>query len=182
MNLHTPVIDKYAEYKDIYNYPGDCRIFLAGPIRGSREWQMEIEGWLKDDNCEIFSPRWEKNDKYKLEFDEPKQMSWEHSHLKAADIIYFGFVNPEEGDGGDADHDYAQTTRIELGAYVMRLSTLVSKNKYIVVFIDDKIKGKSYIKDFCQRYGGRKVFVYNDYEESIVKLRKLLNHINSTRI
>lgn len=181
MNLHTPVTDKYAEYKDNCLYHGDCRIFLAGPIRGARDWQKEVEGWIKDDNCEVFSPRWEENDKYKLEFNEAKQTGWEHSHLKASDIIYYGLVNPEEGDGGDENHDYAQTTRIELGAYLMNISINGnSRNKYAIVYLDNKIKGSTYIKDFCRRYNTNlRIFLFTDYEESINKLRELIRRVNS---
>lgn len=117
-----------------FDVRANTTVFLAGPISFAPDWQSEfVEGLRKyqEDNAEIYgrfnvtvySPRWlNATEEEKSNFNMRKQYDWEDFHLKAVDMIVFGFV--PYVDEPRLDRSYARTTRIELGEAIGRNTAL----------------------------------------------------------
>lgn len=131
-----------------FDTSADTTVFLAGPITFAPDWQIKFFDNLiryYHDNSDkgsnkitVYSPRWiipgsydnldecftflkllsKKDNLDDSPFDMQKQYDWESYHLKAVDIVVFGFV-PYVGEP-KFDRSYARTTRIELGEAIGR--------------------------------------------------------------
>ena len=141
-----------------FDTSADCTVFLAGPITFAPDWQNKFfrdlfTYWSANknkgtDNITVYSPRWLKfapilDDAPELDespFNMQKQYDWESYHLKAVDIIVFGFVPYVEEP--KLDRSYARTTRIELGEAIGRNAALkeyeedLPYNQEILVYKD----------------------------------------------
>lgn len=118
-------------------------VFLAGPIQGSRNWQNEIVGKLKNllpKNYYIANPRFV----YKPDsFDYDKQVNWETEYLTRASINGIILFWLEKEEFHDPKRSYAQTTRFELATWLERQNN--NKNIKICIGIHDDFPGKKYI-------------------------------------
>ena len=124
-----------AKYKPV--------IFLAGPIIGAPDWQVEAFNIIHELNASVLvaSPRRSViKDKLTPE-DFEAQVTWESIWLSRAAItgcILFWLAK-------ETDHKcsraYAQTTRFELGEWLSR-----GNNAQIVVGIEPGFTGESYIR------------------------------------
>jgi hypothetical protein len=77
------------------NYSLECQVskklFLAGGITGTSNWQSKIIKKLKnEENLTIYNPRRKNFDITKKKIME-EQIVWEYKHLKEADLISFWF-------------------------------------------------------------------------------------------
>jgi hypothetical protein len=117
-------------------------IFLAGPIQGAPDWQVEAVALLVGEpDLAVFNPR-------RREFivegpDKAAQWDWEHAHLDRAGkrgCIMFWLCR-------EANHDcrraYAQCTRFELGEAMMRH---VRDGVRVVVGIDEGFTNGGYLR------------------------------------
>lgn len=68
----------------------DACIFIAGGITGCPDWQNDLAGLLKNTNITILNPRRESYSDQDPDA-APKQIEWEHRHLKKAGAISFWF-------------------------------------------------------------------------------------------
>lgn len=122
-------------------------IFLAGPIRGTTEWQKEAIQYIQNINAEmnIASPRrpdLTENDFSDDIFDE--QVNWEHFHLKRAGengVILFWLAKETIH---RCDRSYAQTTRFELGESVAMHHFLGVR---VVVGVEEGFSNEKYIRN-----------------------------------
>lgn len=120
-------------------------IFLAGPIRGSTNWQNRAIRRIKSlrPRLHIASPRrpaLEQDDFAEEIFNE--QVDWEHFYLRrAADegVILFWLAKEAEH---RCDRAYAQTTRFELGEATAMHRLIHTK---VVVGIEKGFTGGKYI-------------------------------------
>jgi Nucleoside 2-deoxyribosyltransferase like len=81
--LHVQALDEYA--------PGSLpAVFMAGGISGCPDWQREVVGLLRDEPVALLNPR---RAAFPIGDPEagPKQIEWEHRHLRRADAILFWF-------------------------------------------------------------------------------------------
>lgn len=68
------------------------KLFLAGGISNSRNWQHEVINMLKNlDHLSIFNPRRKNFDLLNKELIK-QQIEWEYKYLQSADIISFWFT------------------------------------------------------------------------------------------
>lgn len=151
------------------NYSDKKIIFLAGPIKGAPDWQAQAIKDLADLDIYIANPRRENVQNFNLDL----QIDWESKFLALADVIMF-WIPPKDAD--IAGRDYAQTTRFELSEWAAK-THYNREYKKIAVGIDDAFFGKSYI---VRRLTAENIPVYNNYAETISKVRSLLK--NSGRI
>lgn len=124
---------------EVYTIENDrnIKLFLAGGISNCPNWQSEVVEKVKDaDGLTIYNPR-RKN----FPMDDPKaieeQITWEHQHLKDADVIAFWFsrgsLNPlvlyELGRWGNSsdkeiiigiDPEYERTQDVEIQTMLSR--------------------------------------------------------------
>jgi len=83
---------RYFEAPDYFEpAPGDpLRVFLAGGITGCPDWQAPTAEELLDVGLTVFNPR-----RRAFPIDDPteapRQIAWEHHHLRAADVTLFWF-------------------------------------------------------------------------------------------
>lgn len=98
-------------------------IFLAGPIQGASDWQMDAVGIIADEKCErrsganlhIANPR---RNYLEDSFNYEKQVKWEKLGLKRAaknGAIVFWFAAQDPDQEYEEGRAYAQTSRIEFG-------------------------------------------------------------------
>lgn len=145
-----------------FDISADTTVFLAGPITFAPNWQLEFFKGLKEyqekhptlgtRDITVYSPRWVEKNELAPEgpiwgeldespFDMRKQYDWESYHLRACDIIVFGFVPYVEEP--KLDRSYARTTRIELGEAIGRNFALkeyqedMPYNQDILVYLDE---------------------------------------------
>lgn len=144
-------------------------VFLAGPIKGAPDWQSSTAKNLSDMDIYIANPRRENVQNFNLDL----QVDWESKFLALADVIMFWIPQKDTDISG---RDYAQTTRFELSEWAAK-THYNREHKQIVVGIDDGFFGKSYI---VKRLEAENITVYNNYTETLNKVRALLK--NSGRI
>lgn len=157
MELITPVLPEK-------NYSDKKIVFLAGPIKGAPDWQAQAIKDLADLDVYVANPRRDNVQNFNLDL----QIDWESKFLAAADVIMF-WIPPKDIE--ISGRDYAQTTRFELAEWAAK--TRYNRiRKQIVVGIDDAFFGKSYI---VKRLEAENVPVYNNYAETLAKVRLLLN-------
>lgn len=138
-----------------------CRIFLAGPTSGNLSWRSKLINDINNqvsiylDKLTYYSPQWGyyKTDPhfYPMKFNEENQINWEFEHLSKSDIIVFGLFNPDDAGKENAwtnTHDYAQTTRYELGRY-----SAPSDMNSVIIYGEKGFKGLSYIKTMTEKSG-----------------------------
>lgn len=139
-------------------------VFLAGPIKGAPNWQIQAIQDLADLDVYVANPRRENVANFNLDL----QVDWESKFLAAADVIMF-WIPPKEFDV--SGRDYAQTSRFELAEWMAKTNYNRTR-KQVVVGISDDFFGKSYI---VKRLDAQKVAVYGTYAETIKKVRELLH-------
>lgn len=122
---------------------GGPLIFLAGPIQGTDPWQTRAAGIIEtlDPDIKVANPRREYLDE---DFIYEDQVDWETRLLAAASFngaILFWLARETDH---VCDRSYAQTTRFELGEWILR----VRSDPYaeIVVGIEDGFTGARYIR------------------------------------
>lgn len=99
---------QYVEALDKYR-PGPLpAVFLAGGITGCPDWQREAVALLGDEPVALLNPR-RANFPIGDPAAGPRQIEWEHRHLRAADAVVFWF--PRE--------TLCPITLYELGAWSM---------------------------------------------------------------
>lgn len=137
------------EYVENINGP---LIFLAGPIRGTHDWQRKASAYIvdKETAITIANPRRPAMEVYRERhfprdwFEE--QVDWETVHLKQASqwgAILFRLAR--ETDHG-CDRPFAQTTRYELGEWKGRLEKGGLFHRVVALGIEDGFSGRSYIE------------------------------------
>jgi hypothetical protein len=127
-------------------------IFLAGPIQGARDWQIEAAEIIShlDPSIWVASPRrrgpeanvdWTGDEFY-------KQVDWETRHLElaAADGVILFWLQKE--DEHICERAFAQTTRFELGEYCARARLAATR---VVVGIDSGFTNARYIRYRLQK-------------------------------
>lgn len=166
-----------------------CSIFLAGPTSGNKSWRPNFINDLNDKirseiKVTFYSPQW---GDYKLDphfydksFNEDDQIYWEYTHLSKADIIIFGLFNPDDAGKNNAwtnSHDYAQTTRYELGRY-----TVPGSMNSVIIYGEQGFKGLSYIKKMTELSGKNRWYTEN-YEIFLdIIYNEILNCIKNNEI
>lgn len=146
-------------------YDGKKLVFLAGPIKGSENWQDRVIADLADMDVCVANPRRE-NDP---DFDYDRQVAWETYYLRRADVIMF-WLPPAavQVDG----RSYGQTTRFELGEWLGRTDFNRRSGKSVVLGIDDGFFGKKYIVTRC---ADTPCPVFDTYEQTLVEVRRRLS-------
>jgi len=128
-------------------------IFLAGPIRGTADWQSEAIRILKSNNASlsIASPR--RQELMQHDFPEStfnEQVDWEHFYLQQSaknGVILFWLAKELEH---RCDRAYGQTTRFELGEAVAMHHFIGTQ---VVVGIEDGFTGARYLqKTLSKKY------------------------------
>lgn len=118
-------------------------IFLAGPIQGAPDWQAKAAAYLQNlwhtawGDLIICNPR-RSDASWAFQF--AQQVDWESCHLTSAarhGSILFWLANEQTHDCARA---YAQTTRFELGEWIVRAPDKV------VIGIDSTFPGAKYIR------------------------------------
>jgi hypothetical protein len=80
----------YVEALNEYRTGSPPSVFLAGGISGCPDWQREVVDLLRDEPVTVLNPR-------RAAFpigdptEAPRQIEWEHRHLRLADAILFWF-------------------------------------------------------------------------------------------
>lgn len=141
---------------------GEKLIFLAGPIRGSSEWQFEAIDYLKPRvNAHIASPRRPhvqteieaKRLGIQWRFYSPEEQSdWEIDTLLYAykfGVAVFWFQREQEH---LCDHCHAQTTRVEVG--IMIGHAMAGHRGNLIIGIEDEFDGAPYIRHTMRRCVG----------------------------
>lgn len=121
-------------------------VFLAGPIRGSTNWQQEAIAYIHSINPKV----WIANPRRPLDIDSDftedmhrEQIDWETHHLRHAGkwgVILFWLAKESVH---SCDRAYAQTTRFELGEWKERHCR---NNVKLVVGIEKGFTNERYIK------------------------------------
>lgn len=151
-------------------YPIDRRyranekiIFLAGPIRGSSEWQFEAIKFLKQRRVDahITSPRRPhiptEVEARRLDipwrfYSSEEQSDWEVDtimHAYTCGVVMFWFQKEQEH---NCDHCHAQTTRVEAGIIIGHAMTTPTNN--LVVGIEDEFDGAPYLRHTFRKRAG----------------------------
>lgn len=159
-----------------------CKIFLAGPVAHNKGWRLKVITDIdimmkshKDIDVAFINPQWNAltfipyfTD---MKFIEKDQIAFESKGLSNADIIIFGLFNPNpinDEKAWDEKHDYAQTTRYELGRYSVPRS---DKDNSVIIYGEEGFKGLSYIKTMTEMSGPSRYYTgdYNDFLQLIRK-------------
>lgn len=118
-------------------------IFLAGPIQGAENWQLEAARLIHAQNPEVIiaSPRRQIMPDPTFNYDE--QVKWESEYLRRAGesgVILFWLAKEKEKIEG---RQYAQTTRHEIAEWMVKHQIFGSK---ITVGIEEGFVGDRYIR------------------------------------
>lgn len=121
-------------------------IFLAGPIQGAPDWQLQARDLIRslDADVHIASPR--RLFRHEGDFTDAmyrEQVAWEHHYLSHAakyGVTLFWLANEERH---YPDRAYAQTTRFELGEAMMRHHLLGAR---VVVGFDTAFSNAKYLR------------------------------------
>jgi hypothetical protein len=116
-------------------------VFLAGPIQGTRDWQAEMVAHLQAiaPAIDIANPR---RGRLESDFAYAEQVDWETEQLARAGrngVIVFWLAKEAEH---DAKRAYAQTSRVELGEWMVRAQQGAAK---LVVGMETGFPGARYI-------------------------------------
>lgn len=129
-------------------------IFLAGSISKAADWQKELVEKIRDINAVVYNPR-----RAVFPKDDPelayKQITWEHEHLKKADVISFWFSKETD----------APITLFELGRWL-------TSSKPIIVGIDPGYPRREdvEIQTALERIRIPIVYSLNDLSDEIFKI------------
>ena len=156
------------EYKNV----SGPLIFLAGPIKGSANWQGDaIEQITKGSDVHIACPRRSALPTgTKLEGrGYHEQVDWEHHYLDYAaehGVIVFWLAKQDHETPGRA---YAQTSRLELGEAIARHYL---QNIKLVVGVEEGFTNERYIRrTLAQKCASVKVFAHmSDTIEEAIKM------------
>ena len=156
--------------------PHDARVvFLAGPVQGADDWQMQLGEQLAEQLEDIFiaTPRVPKKDN---SFDYLRQVSWEKTHLQLAaknGILVFWFAAQNPNLDYESGRAYAQTTRLEIG----RAFGWLDHNpdlKLVVGFDKDYAKNgggsERYIRTLCAEHD---ISLTTSIEDTVSKILML---------
>lgn len=133
-----------------YNQDANKLLFLAGPIKGSDDWQSQAIATINklEPSIAIANPRRENMDELNPN-EWTVQVEWETLHLRMASAnggIMF-WLAPEINH--DCSNPFAKTTRFEfaewLTHYKYRKQLNPDKPLKIILGIDDKFPGRDYI-------------------------------------
>ena len=136
-------------------------IFLAGPIQGSLDWQECATDFLQTLNplVHIASPRRTYLDD---EFIYETQVDWETHYLRKSSLILFWLAKEA---AHICERAYAQTTRLELGEWMVRHQL---QGKKLVLGIEQGYTGEKYVR---RRFGQDcpDVSIFHSLEETCQK-------------
>ncbi len=123
------------EYKDIRG----PLIFLAGPIQGALDWHECAIDCLHtlNSSINIASPRRTYLDE---QFVYEAQVDWETHHLRKSSLILFWLAKEANH---MCDRAYAQTTRVEIGEWMVRHQF---QGKKLVIGIEKGYTGEKYLR------------------------------------
>lgn len=161
--------------------PNEQILFLAGPIQGAQNWQLEsvnhfTHSYLSDATLHIANPR---RDTVGDEFNYKQQVRWERDHLFDAakfGAVMFWFANQDLSLPYQKGRAYAQTTRIEFGITYCLLR--IGEQPNVVMGMEPGYKGnEKYYLDVADELG---LPVYSTLEDAWSKtLEKII--INEAR-
>lgn len=144
-------------------------IFLAGPIQGAKDWQGDAINILKANlqrDCIIASPR-RYDDTWQFQFEQ--QVDWESFYLQQAawtGVVLFWLAKEHEH---ACERAYAQTTRFELGEW------LVKTSDNLVIGIEAGFPGAKYIEHRLKTsYTAKNIQVQRTLEDTCLLATKKL--------
>lgn len=160
-------------------------IFLAGPVKGAYDWQMEAKDLIQQallqepdapESVVICTPRGlPKTKKSKKKVWSPAdQYNWETHYLLRASqtgVILFWLAYE---DWHSCNRPFAQTTRLELGEWLFR-SGFGSQSK-LALGIDPDFSGKRYIQHRVITNPFQALPIFDTLEETCQQAVKLLIH------
>lgn len=143
------------------------KVFLAGPIQGSPNWQHSVENLFvngqQNSNVIFLSPRRLSYDNFNYE----EQVLWEKKYMALADVILFWIPEAVENTEG---RSYAQTTRTEFGEYLAR-------GKKIIFGAYKEFPGIRYFESKLKQYYGDNYKIHSSLEDC---LKELNDYISSS--
>lgn len=115
------------------------KVFLAGPIIGGGNWQQKLIARFAGDDRVLFINPYGSNPSHNFE----EKASWEIKGLSESEVVVFWLPlqkgKPHEG------HEYARTTRFEMGEWMTR-------REHVVLGIEAGFPGEDYIRFRAKAY------------------------------
>lgn len=153
LNIYTPLNKEIP-------HDTNLKIFLAGPIEGAPEWQVELASEFKNKEVTFYNPR--RSSASNVAFDYEQQVAWEAKYLDRADLVIFNI--PPEIEHIEGRH-YAQTTMIEL-------SEMIAKGKPVIINMYQEYPLREYL---FKKYPGNFV---SDSDELITIINGCIDKYN----